>query len=200
MSKLIAIQKDLKVLKTEINSFGGYNYRTTEGIMLALKPLLVKHECELIMSDKLHAMNEHVYVEATATMECEGKTYHASSFARDAIVKKGMSSDQITNSASSFARKQCLSGMFLLDDTATPIASKEEQEEQEKEISEEKEKQEALQQEQIDTFIADSKAAIEGSLSIEELQSIYKVLWRESHKLALTDEIETMYRNKRDAV
>jgi len=131
MSKLIAIQKDLKVLKTEINSFGGYNYRTTEGILLALKPLLVKHECELTISDDIRAVNEHVYIEARATLKCEGAVYNASSFGRDPIVQKGMNAPQATNSASSFARKQCLSGLFLLDDTATVILSKDEQEDEE---------------------------------------------------------------------
>ena len=40
---LIAIQSELKAPKNEFNSFGKYNYRSAEGILEALKPLLKKY-------------------------------------------------------------------------------------------------------------------------------------------------------------
>ncbi|MCP3675212.1 MAG: hypothetical protein GY829_12175, partial [Gammaproteobacteria bacterium] len=108
MNKLMEIQRELVVTKAQFNSFGNYSYRSSEDILLALKPLLVKYECILTVSDKLHVIDGYVYIEATATLQCDRRIYVASSFARDAIEQKGMNGAQVTNSASSFAKKQAL--------------------------------------------------------------------------------------------
>ena len=60
-----------------------------------------------------------VYVKATAVLaDTEGEyTIQVSGFAREAETRKGMDDSQITGSASSYARKYALNGLFAIDDT-----------------------------------------------------------------------------------
>ena len=66
--KLIKVQQELKAPKNQRNTFGNYNYRSAEDILEALKPLLAKHEADVILSYKIIVKeNLWTYVEATAT-------------------------------------------------------------------------------------------------------------------------------------
>ena len=116
--KMQEIQTHLKAPKNLYNSFGKYNYRNAEGICEAVKPLLAKHGLILTLSDELVAVGERYYVKATATIcsDVEEKL-SVSAFARESFDKKGMDDSQITGTASSYARKYALNGLFLLDDT-----------------------------------------------------------------------------------
>ena len=118
--KLIKVQQELKVPKNQRNTFGNYNYRSAEDILEALKPILVKHEADVFLSYKIIVMeNLWTYVEATATfVDIEtGESTCTTGYAREAETKKGMDPSQITGSASSYAGKYALNGMFLIDDT-----------------------------------------------------------------------------------
>ena len=118
--KLIKVQQELKVPKNQRNTFGNYNYRSGEDILEALKPLLAKHEADVILSYKIIVMeNLWTYVEATATfVDIEtGESTCTTGYAREAETKKGMDPSQITGSASSYAGKYALNGLFLIDDT-----------------------------------------------------------------------------------
>lgn len=115
MSRLTDIQKRLKAPKSNFNSFGKYNYRSCEDILEAVKPLL--EDCTLYLSDEVVEIGGRVYVKATATFS-DGKTEtKVSAFAREADSKKGMDESQVTGTASSYARKYALNGLFLIDDT-----------------------------------------------------------------------------------
>ena len=117
MKELIAIQSELKVTKDLVNSFGGFNYRSAEGILEAVKPLLLKHKCLLLLSDDIRTNGTNNYVEATATIINEKElTVNVKALAREAVSQKGMNDAQLTGSTSSYARKYALSGLFLLDD------------------------------------------------------------------------------------
>ena len=118
--KLIKVQTELKVPKNQRNTFGNYNYRSGEDILEALKPILVKHEADVILSYKVIVTgNMWTYVEATATfVDIEtGESTCTTGYAREAETKKGMDPSQITGSASSYAGKYALNGLFLIDDT-----------------------------------------------------------------------------------
>ena len=117
MKKLIAIQSELKAPKNQLNKFGGYNYRSQEDILEALKPLLKKHECLLQLTDEVKEIGGRVYVQATATFTDGEQVQSVNGYAREAETKKGMDESQITGSASSYARKYALNGLFLIDDT-----------------------------------------------------------------------------------
>ncbi len=57
-----------------------------------------------------------MFVKATACIEEPDGQKQAHGWARHADTKKGMDASQITGSASSYARKYALNGLFLIDD------------------------------------------------------------------------------------
>jgi hypothetical protein len=119
--KLTDIQAKLKAPKAQMNSFGKYKYRSCEDILALVKPLL--GTLTLTITDDLVMIGERYYVKATATVS-DGKTFVATTaFAREALAKKGMDDAQVTGSASSYARKYALNGLFCIDDTADPDAT-----------------------------------------------------------------------------
>lgn len=121
--KLIEVQMELKAPKNQRNSFGNYNYRSAEDILEALKPVLKEHNATVFISDKIVVKeNLWTYAEATATfVDIEtGESVSSNGYAREAETKKGMDPSQITGSASSYARKYALNGLFLIDDAVDP--------------------------------------------------------------------------------
>lgn len=115
--RLIHIQGELKAPKSQENKFGGYKYRSCEDILEAVKPLLKKEKVTLTISDDIVEVGGRVYVKATATLSDGEDTISTTAFAREAETKKGMDDSQITGSASSYARKYALNGLFAIDDT-----------------------------------------------------------------------------------
>ena len=119
MSILTDIQNELKVPKKRTNTFGGYKYRSCEDILEAVKPILKKYNVTLTISDTIEEIGGRVYVKATAELR-NGENiggYSVTAYAREAELKKGMDDSQITGTASSYARKYALNGLFLIDDS-----------------------------------------------------------------------------------
>ena len=121
--KLSSIQEELNVPKGQYNSYGGFNYRSCEDILTAVKPLCRKYKTTLILTDDLMNIGERYYIKATAKLidlEVElnsGFAYIAvSAFAREEDSKKGMDGSQVTGASSSYARKYALNGLFNIDD------------------------------------------------------------------------------------
>jgi hypothetical protein len=115
--KLIAIQTELKAPKSQFNSFGKYNYRNQEDILEAVKPLLKKHGLTLVIDDEIVLIGNRYYVKAEATLMSKDESTGTCAYAREEEEKRGMDASQITGSASSYARKYALNGLFLIDDT-----------------------------------------------------------------------------------
>lgn len=115
IAKIAVIQQNLKAPKNQVNKFGGYNYRSCEDILEAVKPLL--NGLVLTVSDEIVAVADRVYVKATAKITDGVNTLENSAFAREALTKKGMDESQITGAASSYARKYALNGLLCIDDT-----------------------------------------------------------------------------------
>lgn len=115
------IQVELKAPKNLYNSFGKYKYRNAESILEAAKPLCAKHGCTLTVSDEVILIGRRYYIKATATMQDkDGNAASATALAREDETKKGMDGAQITGTASSYARKYALNGLFCIDDTKDP--------------------------------------------------------------------------------
>ena len=116
------VQRELKAPKGQMNAFGNYKYRSCEDILEAVKPLVHTQGCYLTISDEVVMLGERFYVKATATFTSayDEHAIEVSSYAREALVKKGMDEAQITGSASSYARKYALNGLFAIDDTKDP--------------------------------------------------------------------------------
>ena len=119
MKELISIQSELKAPKSQFNKFGGYKYRKAEDILEAVKPLLAKQKCTLIITDDVVLIGNRIYVKATATIKNEkGECETTTGWAREEETKKGMDGSQITGASSSYARKYALNGLFAIDDNA----------------------------------------------------------------------------------
>lgn len=132
--KLMRIQTELKAPKGQFNSFGNYKYRSAEDILEAVKPLLAKYRCAVLLADSVNVVGEEL-TENTKTSETTKtlRTYicatakfvdvdsdnviSVSASAREPLAKKGMDESQITGTASSYARKYALNGLFCIDDT-----------------------------------------------------------------------------------
>lgn len=130
---LTLVQNELKAPKNQRNKFGGYNYRSCEDIMEALKPILQRNNAGCKLSDKIIVIgnpevkltpegviieeNGRVYVESTCTFTYGNQFIETTASAREEYNKKGMDSMQLTGATSSYARKYSLNGMFLIDDT-----------------------------------------------------------------------------------
>ena len=121
--KLLAVQAELKAPKNKKNNFGNYMYRSCEDILEALKPILKEHNAIVLLSDEIK-VSECLwsYVVSTATfIDCEtGESTSVKAMAREAEQKKGMDPSQSTGTASSYARKYALNGLFLIDDAVDP--------------------------------------------------------------------------------
>lgn len=117
--KLMRIQTEIKAPKNLYNSFGKYKYRNAEGICEAVKPFLQKENVSLVLVDDIVAVGSRYYIKATARLldNESSELVEVSAFARESETKKGMDDSQITGTASSYARKYALNGLFLLDDT-----------------------------------------------------------------------------------
>lgn len=118
MEELIKIQSELKAPKNKYNSFGKYSYRSCEDILEAVKPLLKKHGCYMTITDDVFVAGDRFYIRATVSLvNKDGKSVIGVGLAREDKSKAGMSESQITGTASSYARKYALNGLFLIDDT-----------------------------------------------------------------------------------
>ena len=119
LDKLISIQQELKAPKGQDNSFGNFKFRSAADILEAVKPILKKHDCAIVLTDGLVELGERVYVQATATLyDYDGVAIkYTNGFAKEALVQKGMNDAMITGSTSSFARKYALNGLFAIDDS-----------------------------------------------------------------------------------
>jgi len=118
LNELVYIQSTLKAPKNQRNTFGGYNYRSCEDIMEAVKPLLKETNCTLVISDDIVQVADRIYVKSTATLKTpSGEEFKNTAYARETLSKKGMDESQVTGAASSYARKYALNGLFCIDDT-----------------------------------------------------------------------------------
>lgn len=117
--KLAAVQQEVKAPKNQKNMHLKYNYRSAEGILEAVKPILQKYGATICLSDEIVEKNGRTYVMATAVFldpDKDGKAIQVTAYAREADSKPGLDVAQVTGSASSYARKYALNGLLLLDD------------------------------------------------------------------------------------
>ena len=118
LTKLSEIQSELKAPKGQYNSFGKYSYRSCEDILEAVKPLTTSRNVILTVSDEVINVGSRFYIKAVARLtDAESaEIIETSAFAREPDSKKGMDDSQVTGTASSYARKYALNGLFCIDD------------------------------------------------------------------------------------
>ena len=118
-AKLLAIQTELKAPKGQYNKFGKYNYRSAEDIIEAVKPICKKYNTVLLLGDEIELIGDRYYVKATAILTDleSGASVQTQAYAREEQSRSGMSADQLTGACSSYARKYCLNGLLMIDDS-----------------------------------------------------------------------------------
>lgn len=120
---LLAIQRDLKAPKNQKNTYGGYNYRSAEDILEAVKPLVHENGCYVLTEQEpFEVCGSRVYVVMSAKLvdTTTGDVVEAHGKAREPEQQKGMSDPQLTGAAISYARKYALCNLFAIDDTKDP--------------------------------------------------------------------------------
>ena len=120
--KLNYVQNNLKVPKNRRASFGGkngYNYRSCEDILEAVKPLNKVARLNLRLNDDIDVKNGLTFVKAIAILSDldSDAVITSTGFAQIATDKKTMDVAQMTGSASSYARKYALNGLYAIDDS-----------------------------------------------------------------------------------
>jgi hypothetical protein len=167
MKKLLEIQAELKCPKGSLNKFGNYKYRSAEQILESAKPILVKHGATLILSDDIIQVGNKLFLKATATLKTDDGIAEVLGWA-ELGEHKGMSSEQCTGTASSYARKYALNGLFLIDETESDPDSKDNK----KEESVNTEKKPTIQGER---FLKAVEAIRAGEFTSEELQAKFEL-------------------------
>lgn len=114
--KLTAIQNKLKVPKKKYSCYGGFNYRSCDDILEAIKPLLTKYELTQIIEDEIVMIGDRYYVKATVKLTDGINTITNTAYAREMQSKTKMDECQVTGTASSYARKYALNGLYAIDD------------------------------------------------------------------------------------
>lgn len=118
LKKLVNVISKLKVAKERRNEFAKYNYRSLEDILVALKPLMQEYQILVSMTDSIEKVGDRYYVKAVArVIDIEDGTVLAesSAYARESLSEKGKAEAQSTGSASSYARRYALGGIFNLE-------------------------------------------------------------------------------------
>lgn len=137
--RLADIQANLVAKKGQFNKFGGYHYRSCEDILAAVKPLLnglvlTLNDDIFVASPDFHVEKaetkdrfgklesvytvfDRVYIKSTATITDGKDSISTTAFAREAMIKKGQDSSQISGGTGSYSRKYALNGLLAIDDS-----------------------------------------------------------------------------------
>jgi len=172
MKKLLEIQAELKCPKGSLNKFGNYKYRSAEQILESVKPILLKHGATLILSDSIEQVGNKLFLKATATLKTDDGIAEVLGWA-ELSEHKGMSSEQCTGTASSYARKYALNGLFLIDETESDPDSKDNTKTEPKKFTERLEEEKSKQKPKIEgeRFLKAIEAIRAGEFTAEELQA-----------------------------
>lgn len=114
--KLNHIQTHLSVGKTQRNNFVGYNYRTIEDIMSAVKPLLIVTKTTLTFAEEIVPVGDKILLKETATLTaCEtGESVSTTSFVEIGTPKKALSIEQEFGAAITYVRRYAAAGLLCI--------------------------------------------------------------------------------------
>ena len=120
---LAQIQSEIVARKDQINNYAGFKYRTTEGILAEVKPVVNKYGFYIKLSDEIKQIGGSLFLETKAELlDNSGQVVISSSaVALHEEARKGMSPAQLSGATSSYARKYALCGLFGIDDAEQGI-------------------------------------------------------------------------------
>lgn len=172
--KLLTVQTKLKAPKNRVNTFGGFNYRSCEDILEAVKPLLAEVKAIILLKDAVVQVGERYYVYSQAffyDLESKDGTCNmvsSDAYAREPLEKTKMDPAQVTGTASSYARKYALNGLLLIDDVKDPDTDEYKIEQDAKAEKAEKKKTSAKKDE-VDASVLDKYISPEELVTLETL-------------------------------
>lgn len=119
-SKVLKLINEIKVPKSQYNSYGKYNFRNNEDIQTALKPLLLEFGLMEKATTEMLEMNGelmlHVHIDIFDPENTSDKT-SGDGWAVIDVNKKGMDKAQATGASQSYASKYAYGQALKLDDT-----------------------------------------------------------------------------------
>ena len=120
---LAQIQSEIIARKDQINNYAGFKYRTAEGILAEVKPVVNKYGFYIKLSDEIKQIGSSLFLETKAELlDNSGQVVISSSaVALHEEARKGMSPAQLSGATSSYARKYALCGLFGIDDAEQDI-------------------------------------------------------------------------------
>lgn len=119
MKRLINIQQKLKSPKGNTNKFGGFKYRKASDILECVKPLLAAEKVAIVMNDDIESIDNNLFLKSVVLLYGEDGEVITTSAAYAMLDEhKGMSAEQATGAASSYARKYALCGLLAIDDSS----------------------------------------------------------------------------------
>ena len=120
---LAQIQSEIIARKDQINNYAGFKYRTAEGILAEVKPVINKYGFYIKLSDEIKQIGSSLFLESRAELlDNNGLAIISSTaVALHEEVRKGMSPAQLSGATSSYARKYALCGLFGIDDAEQDI-------------------------------------------------------------------------------
>ena len=120
LTKLSKVQNSVVSDKDQTHKFGGYGYRTKEGILSKTKPHCEEQSCVLVVSDSAEIIGEWQYIKSTASLVCceTGEQVSATAYAREPIAQKGLQEPQMSGSTSSYSGKYALGNLLAISDSS----------------------------------------------------------------------------------
>lgn len=120
---LAQIQREIIARKDQINNYAGFKYRTAEGILAEVKPVVNKYGFYIKLSDEIKQIGGSLFLESRAELlDNSGQVIISSTAAAlHEEARKGMSPAQLSGATSSYARKYALCGLFGIDDAEQDI-------------------------------------------------------------------------------
>lgn len=119
--KLTRIQNEVKVPKNQYSKYGGYYYRNIDDIQEALKPILIEFKCALRVSCEPVVINGAIYQKAVAELvdwEDESFSVRCYNAVKEEVGQKiKMTSEQVSGSAITYAKKGAISTLLCIDDS-----------------------------------------------------------------------------------
>ncbi|EAM8605889.1 recombinase [Salmonella enterica] len=195
IQKLINIQSSLNAPKNQYNSFGKYHYRSCEDIMAALKPLLKQEGVLQYITDEVVLIGNRFYVKSTVTLTDGESSISNAAFAREEETKKGVDGSQITGSASSYARKYALNGMYNIDDAKDADTDEHKQQQNAAPAKQTKSSPSSHAPEQV--LKAFTEAAMQKN-TVEELKQAFAKAWKMLEGTPEQHKAQDVYNIKRD--
>lgn len=105
------------------NNFAGFDYRTAEGILKAVKLVCIDLELKnivVITTEEVEFKEGRFYKRVTATITDGINSYTSAFSAREPESKPKMDESQVSGSASTYGRKYALQNLLMISDDVDP--------------------------------------------------------------------------------